>query len=313
MDHLNWNLLKALHALLTCANVTCAAAQLNVTQSAMSRNLFLLREQLGDPLLIREGTCYFLTDRAKQLLPRLHQLMGDVKALFSQERFDPVACKRSFVMASSDYVAQYIFPNIVDAIHDAAPGVQLHYRMMEPHMLDELGTLPVDMVATLLPELPEKLYGKHMGSDDPVCAMAENHPLAGTPLTLENLLSYPHLRVTGGGDKDSFLDRYLAQHQCKRNISVTVPFFSSAFSILVRSPMLMIIPLHIAVNARRHFPITYGELPIPVPTENYYLLWHGIHHHDPAHRWLREQVIVPMMESTYSPGIPASKPHQYPL
>jgi DNA-binding transcriptional LysR family regulator len=107
--------------------------------------------------------------------------------------------------------------------------------------------------------------------------------------------------ITGGGDKDSFLDRYLAAHGRKRNISVTVPFFSSAFQILVRSQMLLTIPLHIAVNARRHFPITHREFPMSVPTEQYYLLWHGIHHNDPAHCWLREQILPPLMNSTYGP------------
>jgi DNA-binding transcriptional LysR family regulator len=301
MNQLNLNLLRALHALLTCANVTHAAAQLNVTQSAMSRNLSLLRDHLGDPLLIREGTRYLLTDRAKQLLPRLHSLMFDIKELFSEEKFDPAGCRRSFVMASSDYVAQYIFPSIVDAIHRVAPQIQLHYRMMEPPMLEKLGTLPVDLVATLVPESPENLYGRHLGSDYPVCAMAENHPLAGKKLTLEGLTDFPHLCITGGGDKDSFLDRYLAEHGRKRNISVTVPFFSSAFQILARSQMLLTIPLHIAVNARRHFPITHQEFPMSVPTEQYYLLWHGIHHNDPAHRWLREQILSPLMNSTYGP------------
>lgn len=225
MNQLNLNLLRALHGLLTCANVTHAAAQMNLTQSAMSRNLSLLRDHLNDPLLIREGTRYLLTDRAKQLLPRLNSIMYDIKDLFSDKAFDPAECRRSFVMASSDYVAQYIFPSIVNAIHRAAPQVRLHYRMMEPPMLEKLGTLPVDIVATLVSKPPEKLYGQHMGSDYPVCVMAENHPLASKELTLEGLVSFSHLSITGGGDKESFLDRYLAEHGRKRKISVTVPFF----------------------------------------------------------------------------------------
>lgn len=302
MNQLNWNLLKALYALLTCANVTRAAAQMHLTQSAMSRNLALLRTHLGDPLLVREGSRYLLTDRARQILPRLQGLMGDIEAILSQERFDPAECSRSFVIASSDYVAQYIFPGIVDSVRQAAPGVRLHYRMMEPHMLENLGTLPVDIVATLVPDPPENLYGTHMGSDHPVCVMADDHPLAGGEVTLDSLLGYPHLRVTGGGDKDSFLDRWLAKHECRREVAVTVPFFSSAFSILSRSRMLLTIPLHIAVNARRHFPITYSALPVPVPREQYYILWHAIHHNDPAHRWLREQIAPILIDSMYSPG-----------
>ncbi len=302
MNQLNLNLLRSLYVLLTCANVTRAAALVNLTQSAMSRNLALLRTHLGDPLLVREGSCYLLTDRARQILPKLQVLMGDIEAIFSEERFDPFECSRSFVIASSDYVAQYIFPDIVDSIRRAAPGVRLHYRMMEPHMLENLGTLPVDIVATLVSDPPENLYGTHMGSDYPVCAMAGDHPLAGGELTLEGLLAYPHIRVTGGGDKDSFLDRCLEKDGHRRDVAVTVPFFSSAFSILTRSRMLLTIPLHIAVNARRHFPITYAALPMAVPKEQYYLLWHAIHHNDSAHRWMREQIISPLIDSMYSPG-----------
>ncbi len=49
VNQLNLNLLRSLHALLACTNVTRAADRLNLTQSAMSRNLALLREHLGDP------------------------------------------------------------------------------------------------------------------------------------------------------------------------------------------------------------------------------------------------------------------------
>ena len=137
-----------------------------------------------------------------------------------------------------------------------------------------------------------------MGSDEPVCVMAENHPLASTNLTLKGITDYPHLRVTGGGDKDSFLDEYLTEQNTKRNISVTVPFFSSAFSIVARSQMLLTIPLHIAINAGRYFPITYKRFSMDVPKQQYYILWHGIHHNDPAHRWLRDQMFLKMVSYT---------------
>ena len=298
INQLNLNLLRALYALLTCANVTHAARQLNLTQSAMSRNLSLLRAHIGDPLLLREGTHYLLTDRAKQLLPGLQKIMEDIETLFSNAPFDPAQCKRSFAIASSDYVARYIFPGIVDTILEAAPDIRLNYKMYEPRMTELLGTLPIDLAVTMVEKPHKNLHKKRLGSDYPVCVMAENHPLASKDLTLKGLITYPHLRVTGGGDKDSFLDDYLAGQNTKRNISVTVPFFSSAFSILVQTRMLLTIPLHIAVKAKQYFPITYKEFFMEVPEQQYYILWHGIHHNDPAHRWLREQLFLKLVSAT---------------
>lgn len=308
MEQLNLNLLKSLYALLSCANVSRAAEQLHLTQSAMSRNLALLRDQLGDPLLIREGTHYLLTNRAKALLPRLQKILGDINQLLSEQEFSPADCTRSFVIASSDYVAQYIFPEIVEKVRQAAPNIQLQYRMMEPEFLQNLGTLPLDLVTTLISEPPDNLHGKHIGQDYPVCVMAASHPLAKTNLTFSHLIQYPHLKVTGGGDKDSFLDRYLFEKGEKRQIAVTTPFFSSAFSVLPGSEMMLTIPRHIAVQAQQHFPLIYKPLPMDVPTEQYYLLWHDIHHNDPVHRWLREVVYTVLTRSEYSISIAQKEP-----
>ena len=49
------NLLVALDALLTEANVTRAAARTSVGQSAMSASLARLRLIFGDPILVRQG------------------------------------------------------------------------------------------------------------------------------------------------------------------------------------------------------------------------------------------------------------------
>ena len=49
------NLLVACAALLREVSVTRAAAELHVTQPAMSQTLRRLRELFGDPLLVRAG------------------------------------------------------------------------------------------------------------------------------------------------------------------------------------------------------------------------------------------------------------------
>lgn len=57
--------LRALEALDRLGSVTAAASEMNLTQSAVSRQLKTLEDQLGIALFIREGRGLALTDRAR--------------------------------------------------------------------------------------------------------------------------------------------------------------------------------------------------------------------------------------------------------
>ncbi|RZA11129.1 MAG: LysR family transcriptional regulator, partial [Lysobacteraceae bacterium] len=66
------NLLPALEALLRRKNVSAAAADVGLSQPAMSRALARLRDVLGDVLLIRApGGGYALSPRAEALAGQL--------------------------------------------------------------------------------------------------------------------------------------------------------------------------------------------------------------------------------------------------
>jgi DNA-binding transcriptional LysR family regulator len=68
---LDLNLLPALEALLRRRNVTHAAADVGLSQPAMSRALARLRETFGDPLLIRVGGGLAPTPLAQGLAPKV--------------------------------------------------------------------------------------------------------------------------------------------------------------------------------------------------------------------------------------------------
>ncbi|MBY4678095.1 LysR family transcriptional regulator [Marinobacterium arenosum] len=303
MEQLNLNLLRALKQLLQERHVTRAAEQLHLTQSAMSRQLAQLRDYFQDPLLVREGNDLLLTARAQQLLPQVCDILARVDELRGEPPFEPARCSRRFVFACTDYVAQFIFPAVLSRLHREAPQLDISYRMWQPEWLGRLGQLPIDLASTTHNQLPDTLRSIPLGQDYPVCLMAADHPLTAEPRpTLEALLSYPYIRISSGGDKDSFLDRALKSQGFSRRIAFEVPFFSAAFSVLADSDRLLVVPAHIARNAARHYPLTSRPLPLAVPENRYHLFWHLLHDHDPAHRWLRELLAEAMRSSLYSPG-----------
>ncbi len=306
MQHLNLNLIRSLAVLLEERNVTAAAARLHLTQSALSRQLGQLRACFADPLLIRVGNEYLLSARAEQLQPKIQGILAEIATLGDEQRFDPAQCRRRFSFACTDYVAQLIFPAVLERLHREAPLIDIRYEMWHPEWLDQLGQRPLDLVSTTLSELPESLQSIPIGQDHSVCLMAANHPLRAQPApTLEALLAYPFVQLNSGGDKDSFLDRALEAEGRHRRILLEVPFFSAAFAVIVRSQALMVVPAHIAQNAASAYPLSYAPLPLPTPENRYHLCWHARHARDPAHRWIRQCIAEELRASMYAPPGPA--------
>jgi len=302
MEHLNLNLLRALAVLLQQRHVTRSADQLCLTQSAMSRQLAALRRHFADPLLVRDGADYLLTARAQQLRPQVEDILARIDQLQQVVQFDPQACQRRFCFACTDYVAQFILPELLVRLQQQAPKVDLEYRMWQPEWLHQLGSLPVDLASTMGAVLPDGLHWASLGEDQPVCLMAAGHPLAASVRpTLQAMLEYPFAQISSGGDKDSFVDRELRAQGLSRRVLLSVPFFSAGFSALTGSEMLLVVPAHIAHHAARLYPLTARPLPLPLPLHQYRLLWHGVHHHDPAHKWLRGLFADVLRTSIYSP------------
>jgi len=306
LERLNLNLLRALVVLLECRNVTQAASRLHLTQSAMSRQLSQLRDFFADPLLIREQNDYLLSARAKQLLPKVQAILNDVDTLKDDE-FRPDTCQRRFSFACTDYVAQFIFPGVLQRLKQQAPGIDLVYHVWKPEQLPQLGQLPLDFVSTTIAELPAGVNGIYLGQDDSVCLMASDHPLTQQQTaSADTLCQYNFVKLNSGGDKDSFFDKQLEQHGLSRRIVFEVPYFSAAFSAVASSDYLMIVPEHIAHTASQHFALAYRPLAQNGPANRYHLCWHHTHEQDPAHSWLRNSIADEITSSMYSPMSRAS-------
>jgi len=283
----NLNQLRVLAALLNHPNLTHVGNQLHMTQSAVSKTLAQLRDAFGDELLVRDGQQYLLTSKALQLKQELPTRLEALETLYRPEQFNPALCERQFVMASSDYVAEYIFPDIVAKVAEQAPNVTLAYQPWHKSKLADIADLPIDIVSTLVEAPPENCFGLRQGEDKLAVLMNQNHPLSQS-LSLQEYLAASHLLVTGGGDKDSLVDQALKLQNQQRNITLQVPFFSTAIVLLQQTQHLLTTPLHIAVQMAQSAQLAWQPLPVTLPAQQYHLLWHQRFQQDPAHQWFRE-------------------------
>ncbi|WP_279503671.1 LysR family transcriptional regulator [Aeromonas veronii] len=284
----NLNLLPTLKVLLDTRNISRAAELLHLSQPSISKQLAQLRSEFDDELLVREGQRWLLTPRAEALAAQLADSLGALERLYEAPGFDPSRCERVFRLASSDYVAQHILPDICAALAKEAPLAALEYSLWDKRQLPQLWQSKLDLVSTITEQVPDQIRGLHQGEDRLAVLMRRHHPLAGRALSLDDYLAWPHLQVSGGGDKDSPVEQVLAPQGLSRRWFARVPFFQAAVEVLLRTDCLMTTPAHIAWQLSCGHELTFVDLPFATRDQQYHLLWHQRHHQDPAHRWFRE-------------------------
>ncbi|MYM30119.1 LysR family transcriptional regulator [Duganella sp. CY15W] len=284
----NLNLLRSLDVLLETRNLTTAAEILGLTQSALSRQLAQLRLEYGDPLLVREGQRFLLTQRAQAMRGPLKAVLAALHSVLDGPGFEPATCTRTFAIAGSDYLADHMLPALVQAMCAQAPAASLNFRLWEPGYYRLLSDEGVDLVATIADLLPENLHGRAMGEDRAVCLMRASHPLAQQTLTLDDYVHAAHLRISGGSDRDGIIEQALARLGLRREVRLTVPFFSAALRVACNQDLLLTVPEHMAIQFAAAAPLVWKPLPFEVPPYRYWLLWHVRNHHDPAHQWFRQ-------------------------
>lgn len=301
LPNTNLNLLRSLHVLLHEAHVSRAAKRLYITQSAVSRQLAQLREMCSDKLLVRQGNQLVLTPKAQALKQRLDSLFDELEQVLNDSTFEPENWQGELVISSSDYIAQYVLPDICARLSEQAPQLKVTFRLWQPEYIDNLHELGIDIASTILPEKPEGVSSSYIGQDASVMVMANQHPLAKKKqLSVSDLVNFAHIKITGGADKDSNIDHQLKALNTKRKVLLQVPFFTAAMSRIQSTDYLMVIPEHIAKHLSEFWPICYRDIPLKLEPNNYWLIWHSKFDNDIAHKWAKEQIQLTLQNSQHS-------------
>jgi len=290
------NLLLAFDLLMRERNVTRAAEQMFVTQSAMSHILHRLRQQFDDPLLVKTPTGMQPTVRALALVEPVRALLLDMERLLEPPQdFDPAASQRRFSLAATDYMEFLLLPDLSRLIEQAAPGIDIHVKRTEsafPMAQLENGSLDVVLGFASVLEPPAHLCCEHLFSDRMACVMRQQHPrIRGAP-SLQEYLTASHMLISRTGSQLGAVDAKLAELGLERHIKLIVPHFLSAPLIVAQTDMILSLPYRIAAQFKTFAALDIVPVPIDLPDYDLVMIWHPLREKDPAHCWLREQIAL---------------------
>lgn len=284
--------LAALDALLHEANVTRAARRVGLSTPAMSHALARLRARLGDPLLVRAGREMVLTPRALALRAAVREALGAAEQVFAPPpSFDPTATRRSFTLCATDYVLLVFGADFDARLQALAPGFDL--RVL-PNAVDDDARLregSADLAIGIYASLPPELRLRPIISDRLVCVLREGHPAAGQ-LDLARYAALEHVQVAPRGQPGGYVDEVLAAHGLRRRVVRAVPWFHVAFGLVAGTDRVLTVSARIAHQLAPGFGLAVHEPPVPLAPFALSLVWHPRFDADPAHRWLREQLVA---------------------
>jgi len=290
LSQFDLNLLVALDALLTEKNVTRAGMRIHLSQSATSAALGRLRSFFQDQLLVRAGGKMVLTPVAHGLVKPVRNLLLQAQAtIATQARFDPIASRRRFSVAASDYAITVFMAEALRNVQHLAPHLSFELVPTSERAVEALEAGNLDFL--IAPEVfASKTHPKMPLFQDThtVIAWSRNRSV-GNSLSLEEYLNLGHVAIhVGEGAGPNFDELFLRRLKYKRRAQVVAHSFDVVPHLVVGTNRIATVATRLANKYAKFLPLKQIPLPVDVPPMTEVLQWHKYHDKDPAYVWLRE-------------------------
>lgn len=282
------NLLLLFETLMREGSVSKTAEQLGRTQSAISHALARLREQLGDPLLVKVGGRMQPSPYALELVEEVRPILRSIERILSpREAFDAATSTRRFRLVVPD-LAMNLFSHLMQRIQQEAPNILIEWDIPKVSTPVDVAEGLVDLA--LLPEAipkPEGVASMRVGDFKWACFMRVGHP-ALQRWGKKAWAGWPHI-VVGIGDRvHNPVTSAAEKVKLQRRTGLVVPTFGAVAPLLAQTNMLTTLPVIVLADAMERFELLVKPVPFAIPDMPHVLAWSTRLNNDPASQWLRE-------------------------
>ncbi|SFE98281.1 LysR family transcriptional regulator, transcription activator of glutamate synthase operon [Paenibacillus catalpae] len=162
-------------------HVTQAAEELHVAQSAVSRQIHQLEEELGVKLFLQKGRNLQLTPVGQLFLKRAEVILEDLeKAVVEIHEFmDPE--KGEIRLGFPHSLGVSVVPQVVASFRKLHPNVKFRFRQgMYPSLIRDMVKGEIDLAfISPFPDEHEHVCGQVLLTEELYAILPPNHPLAG--------------------------------------------------------------------------------------------------------------------------------------
>lgn len=289
LEKLDLNLLVVIDALLRTSSVTVAAAELNLTQSAVSSALKRARAHFEDEILFYDGQKMSPTPFGQSIAGIVPEMVMRLRALSRMRATtDLVSLNRQFTVIASDYVAAVFLSTVSKRLSSEAPGVSLAVVPFSEDSMDRFNRGKIDfMIGPSFWTGPD-LNRAAMFEDGFKCVVCKSNPVCRTGLTLEAFLNAPHV-VTNFfvGHGKSHFENWLDEQNFNIKIAASLPSFVVLPHYISGTANISTIHTRLLKQIQHLEDLVHIEPPCDIPPLTEYLTWKDHQEFDVEARLLR--------------------------
>lgn len=290
LHRVDLNLLVVFEVLMDTRSVTATAEKIGRTQSAVSHSLSRLREQLGDPLLVRVGGKMQPSPFAEAIIEDVRPILRSIRRVIApRSLFDPATSDRVFRIAMPTLTK--VIAEVSSRVEADAPGVKIEWLPAHQDVYAALSEGLIDLAHLGgEPRLPDGLEEQVMEPFSWVTFARKDHP-AVTDWGVEAWRRYPHLMVNVTRSTQNPFPVSGSSDAETRRVSAMIGESAGIASILAQSDFLATFPaILLAWDMEAHGlvamkpPVDLGSVPVR-------FFWSSRLANDAGGIWIRSIVI----------------------
>lgn len=289
MESVDPGLILSLEKLLRTASVSEAAREAGLSPPAMSRVLKRLREQLGDPLLVRAGHQMVLTPRGEAIRDGLPAVLAALERVLTADQGRP-RLERPFVIRTGSGLPSTFGPALLRMLQDRVDGAALTFVAEGEEDVSDLRSGRVHLDLGVQDHLGPEIRTRRLLTDHMVGLVRVG--VEGDPEDLDTWCARPHVAVSRRGEAWGPADEALAALGRRRDVPVVLASVADAGWFVASGDYLGMAPSGLAAPLCATLPLRTFAIPVPLPPMHLDAAWHPRFQDDPAHRVLRECVVA---------------------
>ncbi len=211
--HITLRQLRIFEAVARFSSISRAAAELHLTQPAVSMQVKQLEDQIGLPLLEQIGKRLFLTEAGAEL--RIHAQRFAAQSLELTAAMDQFRdLQRGWLRLAVVSTANYFLPPLIASLSDRHPGMRISLQVANREsVLAALADNRADLAITGQPPESADLIAQPFMDNPLVVIAAPTHALAAAgPIPMARLARETLVVREPGSGTRAAIERHFAEH-----------------------------------------------------------------------------------------------------
>src|ERR1700722_6993877 len=204
--------LEILQAIAETGSFTASGRKLHVSQSAISRQILLLEEELGEPLFLRVGRQVRMTPAAESLVQLGQRVLQDVRDTVGTITDRTGDLRGTVRLSGGMTVCLYVFPPLLKHLPRVHPHLDMRLRVATAgRSVEEIRAGRIDAGLLTLPVEGSDLVTEPALREELLLVTTPMHPLTRRRVVAaQDLAEHPFVLFESGSATRRVIDHFFA-------------------------------------------------------------------------------------------------------